>query len=345
MKTRLTELLGIRHPIIQPGMGLVATPALVIATCKAGSLGFLGTQLATPAKLRRQIREIRGALRDGLFGLNLVPHRPGFKRYMDVALEEKVPVLGSGLRDPFRTVGIKKPGNVIYVATVGSARQAANVERAGADAVIVQGWEGGGHTSQIASMVLIPEAVEAVKVPVIAAGGICDGKGLAAALALGAEGIAMGTRFAVTQESPLPDRLKQAYLKAADRDAVLSAVWDGLPERVIRGKKMERYPGWWTHFWDLIPALLAAKRDYDAGWNDMWLTFKMVRQMRWSPPQFLLGMEKTRNTMESGDITRGYSPAGQVVGRIDDIPTCQELVERTVKEAEDIIQGLQGRVL
>ena len=344
MKTRITELLGIKYPIIQSGMGIVADPALVIAACNAGGLGLLATHLASPERLRQQLREIREAVGGKIFGLNLVPHRPGFKRYIDVVLEEQVPVLASGLRDPFRIAGIKKPENVIYIATVGSVRQALAVERAGADAVQVQGWEGGGHASHIASTVLIPEVVAAVKVPVIAAGGFCDGKGLVAALALGAEAIAMGTRFALTQESPLPLQLKQKYLEAMDRDAVLSASWDGLPYRVIAGEKMKRYRGWWTRPWDLLFSFLSAKRDYDASLRDMWETFKLLRQMKWSPPQFLVALEIFRKTMESGNLKKGFVPSGQVVGRIGDIPTCREMMERTTMEAEQIIRDMYGKL-
>ncbi|MFH1088073.1 MAG: nitronate monooxygenase family protein [Chloroflexota bacterium] len=344
MKTRLTELLGIKHPIIQSGMSIVADPALVIAVCNAGGLGILGTSRASPEVLRQQIRDIRDHVRGKPFAVNLVPIRPGFKRYVDVVLEEKVPALSSGIRDPFKTAGIKKPDSILYVATVGAVRPAVSVEKAGADIVIVQGWEGGGHASQIASTVLIPEAVAAVRVPVVAAGGFSDGKGLAAALCLGAEGIAMGTRFAVVKESPIPDKLKQDFVNAADRDAILSASWDGMPYRVIAGQKMKRYRGWLSRPWDVLPSFLSTKRDYNCSFKDMMDTFSLVRRMRWSPPQFLVGLEIVRKTLQTGDLGRGFCPSGQVVGRINDVPTSRELIERTVAEAEQIIQGLNKKL-
>lgn len=343
MKTRITELLGIQHPIVQSGMGLVATPELVRGTCNGGGLGILASLLASPEKLREEIRWIREQVGGKPFAVNVVPMRPGFERFVKVILEEKVPVWSSGLRDPFGIINMKKPENIKYIPTVGAVRQAIKVEKEGADAVIVQGLEAGGHASLIATTVLIPEVVEAVKIPVIAAGGFCDGKGLAAALALGAEGIAMGTMFAVTQESPLPLKLKEEYVKAQDRDAINSAAWDGLAERVIPGEKMKHYHGWLTHFWEILPDFLNAKRDYDASFKDMWETAMQVRQLGGSMFQYLAGMEIARRTFKTGDIRRGWTPAGQVTGRIKDIPTCQELIERTVKEAEQIIKALPGR--
>ena len=345
MKTRITELLGIQYPIIQSAMGWIANPELVSAVCNAGALGLLVPGGLTPEELRQQIHQIHSTTGNKLFGINITPYRPGFKHHIDMIIKEKVLVWSSGLRDPFAMSNITKPENVIYIPTVGNVNQAVKMEKAGADAVIVQGWEGGGHTGRIASTVLIPEVVRAVNIPVIAAGGFCDGKGLAAALALGADGIAMGTRFAITQESPLPPQLKSEYLKASDIDAVLSNIWDGLPMRVIRGENMKRYRGWWTRFWQIIPALLTVKKIYKASWSDMVTTANIVRQVNASLPQFLIGMEMYRRAFLTGDIKKAYSPAGQVVGRIEDLPTCHEVIQRTVIEAEEIIGNLYSQYL
>ncbi|HEX75229.1 MAG TPA: nitronate monooxygenase [Dehalococcoidia bacterium] len=344
MKTRITELLGIKYPIIQSGMGLVADSTLVIGTCNAGGLGILSAWSSTPEGLRKTIREIRQSVGDKTFGVNLVPFQPGYKKYLDVMLEERVPMLNSGLRDPFSLVGMKKPGNVIYIATVGNVRQAVRVEKAGADAVIVQGLEAGGHAGKIASVVLIPEVVKVVKIPVIAAGGFCDGKGLAAALALGAEGIAMGTRFAVTQESPLPPQLKSKYLEARDNDAVLSTVWDGLDMRAIPGQKIKRYHGWWTRFWEIIPTFLYMKKAYNASLRELMGTARLVRQVHAPPIQFMVGMEMFRRGVENGELDRSILIAGQVVGRVEDIPTCHQLIERTVAEAEQVLKDLHSKL-
>jgi len=341
MKTRITELLNIQAPIIQSAMGWVSKVPLVAATCNDGGLGILSPVGLTADELRQQICEVKRLVCGKPFGVNLVSIVPGFKDFMRVVLEEQVPVISSGIRNPFTYTKIKKPENVIYLPTVGSVRQAVSVENSGADAVVVQGWEAGGHGSRVASTVFVPEVARAVKIPVIAAGGFCDGKGLAAALALGAEGIAMGTRFAITQESPLPEQLKLKYLEARDIDAILKE-WDGLPMRAIIDRRMQHYHGWWTHFWDLLPDLLTSRRVYKVSWRDLIKIAGDVRKLHASLPQFVVGMEMNRKGITTGNIRKGYAPAGQVVGRIEDIPTCRELIERTVAEAEQIIRNLHG---
>jgi NAD(P)H-dependent flavin oxidoreductase YrpB (nitropropane dioxygenase family) len=342
MKTRITELLGIKHPIIQSPMATVGRAPLVIATCNAGGLGLFAPPGLTPEQARQQIREIKEKTNGKPFGVNVMPLMPNVRELIKVIIEEEVPVWTSAFRNPLTFFNIKKPDNVTFIPAVGNARQALSVERHGADAVIVQSWESGGHSSLIASSVLIPEVARAVKIPVIAAGGFCDGKGLAAALALGAEGIAMGTRFAITKESPLPDELKKRYIEAKDTDAALSAVWDGMPLRAI--SQMRRYLGWWTHPWDVIPSVLTTKKEFNANWKDMMENAKYLRQMRCSAAQFATGMAMFRKAFDTGDITKAFSPAGQVVGLIEDIPTCRELLERIVAEAEQTIKNLNNKV-
>jgi NAD(P)H-dependent flavin oxidoreductase YrpB (nitropropane dioxygenase family) len=338
MKTRITELFGIKHPVILSPMAFVAQAPLVIAVCKAGGLGLFGPPGLTIKEMRQQIREIKSQVGGRPFGVNVMPIMPKVRELIQVLIEEEVPVWTSGLRNPLTFFNIKKPQNVIFIPAVGNVRQALSVERSGADAVIVQSWESGGHASLIASSVLIPEAARAVKVPVVAAGGFADGNGLAAALALGAEGIAMGTRFAVTQESPIPDGLKKAFIEARDTDAVLSATWDGMPQRAI--SKMRHYRGWWTHPWDAVPNLMASKKAFDASWKEILENARLLMGMKCSPAQFATGMALFRKTLATGDIKKSFSPAGQVVGLIKDIPTCQELIERTVAGAEEVIKHL-----
>jgi NAD(P)H-dependent flavin oxidoreductase YrpB (nitropropane dioxygenase family) len=342
VNTRFTELLGIEYPIIQSGMTNVSDPGLVSAVCKAGGLGILS--VTHPEELRQAILETKESIGDKPFGVNTIPIGPGLKRKIQIMLEEKVPIWSSGLGNPFKIAGIKKPDSVIYIPTVGSVRHAKSVEKAGADAIIVQGWEAGGHGATIASFVLIPEVVDAVKIPVIASGGISDGRGLAAALAFGAEGIAMGTRFAASQESSLSQELKQVLLEAIDSDALKRDVWDGLPLRAIPGRKMRDYRGWWTHFWDLLPCALSEKKMQGASYRDLIEIIKFLRQIKASPFQFAVGMNKVRKTFETANISNGLLAAGQVVGRINDILTCREIIERTNNEAEEVIKLLKGRL-
>ncbi len=343
MKTRITELFGIKHPIIQSPMAFVAHAPLVIATCNAGGLGLFGPPGLTLDEMRRQIREIKAAVGGKPFGVNILPIMPKVRELIDILIEEDVPVWTSGLRNPLTTFKIKKPGNVIFIPAVGNVHQAISVEKSGADAVIVQSWESGGHASLIASSVLIPEAARAVKIPVVAAGGFADGHGLAAALALGAEGIAMGTRFAVTKESPIPEGLKKAYMESRDTDAVLSAVWDGMPQRAI--SQMKHYRGWWSHPWDAIPTLLNSKKSFDASWKEILENTRILMQMKVSPAQFATGMALFQRALAQGSIKHAFAPAGQVTGLIRDIPDCKTLIERTVAEAEQVIRDMNAHNL
>ncbi len=343
MRTRITDLLGIHHPIVQSPMASIGLAPLVIATCNAGGLGLFAPPGMTPEHTREQIREIKKQTHGKPFGVNVMPNMPKVKDVIQVMLEEKVPVWTSAIRSPFAFFNMKKPDDVIYIAAVGNVRQALGVEKEGADAVIVQSWESGGHSSLIASSVLIPEVARAVKIPVVAAGGFCDGKGLVAALALGAEGVAMGTRFAVTHESPLPQSIKNLYLEARDKDAALSANWDGMPLRAI--SKMKNYRGWWTHFWDVLPNMLATKKEFNASFKEMLQNASYMRQIHCSPFQFMTGMAMFRRTIATGDVRKSFTPAGQVVGLIKDIPTCLELITRTVAEAEECVRKLNASVL
>jgi NAD(P)H-dependent flavin oxidoreductase YrpB (nitropropane dioxygenase family) len=343
MKTRITELFGIKHPILQSPMALVAHAPLVIATCNAGGLGLFGPPGLTLDEMRKQIREIKAGVGGRPYGVNILPIMPKVRELIQIMIEEEVPVWTSGLRNPLTVFKMKKPKNVIFIPAVGNVHQAISCEKSGADAVIVQSWESGGHASLIASSVLIPEAARAVKIPVVAAGGFADGHGLAAALALGAEGIAMGTRFAVTQESPIPEGLKKAYMGARDTDAVLSAVWDGMPQRAISG--MKHYRGWWTKPWEAFPTLINSKRSFNASWKEILQNARILMQMKVSPAQFATGMALFQRALKEGSIKHAFAPAGQVTGLVKDIPTCKELIERTVAEAEQVIKDLNARTL
>ncbi len=342
MKTRLTELFGIAHPIVLSPMAFVSRASLVIATCNAGGLGLFGPPGLTPDEIRRQIQEIKVNVGGKPFGVNIMPAIPKIREIIQILIEEEVPVWTSSLRNPLTTLNIKKPENVLFIPAVGNVRQAIRVEQSGADAVIVQSWESGGHSSLIASSVLIPEVSRAVKIPVVAAGGFADGHGLAAALALGAEGIAMGTRFAVTQESPISEGLKKCYIDAGDTDAVLSSRWDGMPARAI--SNMVHYGGWGTHPWDLIPNVILSKKLLKCNVKEMVENAKILSRMNCSPLQFATGQALFNRSLTTGKIDRSFTPAGQVTGLIYDIPTCAELIERTVGKAEQVIRDLSARI-
>ena len=354
MKTRITELLGIKYPIIQSAMNYVAYPSLVAAVSNAGGLGILGAASMNPDDLRKNIKQTR-ELTDKPFGVNFLPYHPEAAEVQSMLVEEKITVASYGRGDPEEIVGRTRPHGVINMPTIGAVRHAVKTEGYGVDALVCQGWEGGGHASYVATLVLLPMVVEAVKVPVVAAGGFCDGKGLVSALAMGAEAIAMGTRFAVTKECPIPDNIKEMYLKASETDTVITPNVTGtrcraLPNKltdivdkqergfpVIRAIKgvfgMGRVLG--VPWWKLGGAAVEMRKAYDIPLSLSGLSQLVASAYR---------HDAMPRALVRGDAEMGFMPSGQVCGRLKDIPTCQELIERIVSEAEEI-QNRVGMII
>ena len=345
MKTRITELLGIKHPIVQAGMGWVSYLPLVVAVANAGGLGVLSATDMTPEELRDQIRKIRELTGDKPFAVNIVPHLPGYRQYVEVMIEEKVAIVSHGLGNPFDILGKSVSHRVIRIPTVGSVKQAVRAERDGADALIVSGEEGGGHCSYTGTLVLTALVADRVKIPVIAAGGIGDGRGLVAALALGAEGISMGTRFAITQESPLPEHIKKLYVEADDEAAAVTTRITGFHCRGIKGEKIKNYRGWMFRPWEVLTSALSLSGAYKTTLRELASSALEVRRTYKTPVQFICGIAKIRYGLIDGDEKRGYMPCGQICGMINDIPTCQELIDRVIAEAEDSIEKTRAKVL
>jgi NAD(P)H-dependent flavin oxidoreductase YrpB (nitropropane dioxygenase family) len=233
VRTALTELVGVRHPIVQTGMGWVAGPRLVSASANAGALGILASATMTPAELRSAVREVRSRT-DRPFGVNLRADAGDAAERVGIVIEEGVRVASFALAPSRELIARLKDAGVIVIPSVGARRHAEKVAAWGADAVVVQGSEGGGHTGEVATTVLLPQVVDAVGIPVVAAGGFRDGRGLVAALALGAAGVAMGTRFLLTADSTVPAAVKAAYLAATVKDVTVTTKVDGLPHRMLR---------------------------------------------------------------------------------------------------------------
>jgi enoyl-[acyl-carrier protein] reductase II len=239
VKTRITELFGIDHPVLLSGMSWVSTPELVAAVSEAGGLGILATGTLTLDQVRESIQRIR-ALTDKPFGANVTLYFPGAERNADVLVEEKVPVVnysmgrGDAICEAVHAYGGK------VVATVTNAKHALAAQRSGADALIVTGHEAAGHGGQVTSLVLVPSIVDQVEIPVIAAGGFADNRGFRAALALGAEGIAMGTRFMASDESPVPTLLKDKAAENQVHQTVYSPKIDGIPARMATSRGATR---------------------------------------------------------------------------------------------------------
>src|SRR3954470_12081084 len=233
METALTRLVGVRRPIVQTGMGGVAGPPLVSATANAGALGILASATMTVDRLRDAVREVKSRT-DAPFGVNLRADAADAGDRVRVIVEEGVRVASFALAPSAELIGALKEAGVVVVPSVGARRHAEKVAAWGADAVIVQGGEGGGHTGEVATTVLLPQVVDAVDIPVVAAGGFFDGRGLVAALAYGAAGVAMGTRFLLTSDSPVGVAVKQLYLDAPVTGTVVTTRVDGLPHRMLR---------------------------------------------------------------------------------------------------------------
>ncbi len=264
MKTRLTELLGIKHPVIQAAMAYIATPELVAAVSNGGGLGMLSTALTTPEGLRKDIAAVR-ELTPKPFGVSLIPFSPAINQLAEVVIEEKVPLVASSFGSPKVIFDLFKGYNAIKMSVVGSPRHAVRAERDGADVIVAEGIEAAGHVSSVGSMILVPKVAATVKVPVVASGGYSTGRQLAAAIVLGAEGMYMGTRFILTQESPLPPNIKQRYLQAKAEDTVITTKLDGYPFRIINNN-LARQLGRrrLSRLWQTIPIVREMKRTYHA---------------------------------------------------------------------------------
>jgi enoyl-[acyl-carrier protein] reductase II len=312
MKTRVTELLKIKHPIIQGAMSWVSFPSLVAAVSNAGGLGILGAAFMTADQLRENIRKTR-ALTNKPFAVNFMADNPIVDQLLDVIIEENVKVASYGRGNPKKIIERVKPYGIIALPTMGSLKHAIRAEHDGADAVIVQGTEAGGHTGYVATMVLTPLVVSRVKIPVIAAGGIGNARGLLAALALGAEGISMGSRFILTKESPVPDHVKQYLLERTEEDTVVTDNLTGVRCRVIKNDFAKRL-------------MEMAKNKVDP----------------WEMMQY--GVGRIRKAFVEGDLEWGSMAFSQACGLMQEIPSCQELIENMVKEAEEILKSITPKI-
>ncbi|MBT2423035.1 nitronate monooxygenase [Streptomyces sp. ISL-22] len=340
METPLTRLVGVRHPIVQTGMGWVAGPRLVSATANAGALGILASATMTADRLREAIREVRSRT-DAPFGVNLRADAADAAERVRIIVEEGVRVASFALApSPALIAGLKEAG-VVVIPTVGARRHAEKVAAWGADAVIVQGGEGGGHTGEVATTVLLPQVVDAVNVPVVAAGGFFDGRGLVAALAYGAAGVAMGTRFLLTSDSTVPDAVKARYLAATVRDITVTRAVDGLPHRMLRTDLVDALErsGRTKSLLQAVRRAAGFRKLSGTSWRRMIRDGRALKhggELSWS--QVLLAANTPmllKASMVDGRTDLGVMASGQVAGVIGDLPTCAELVERIMKEAED----------
>ncbi|MFC8246303.1 NAD(P)H-dependent flavin oxidoreductase [Streptomyces chartreusis] len=345
METPLTRLVGVRRPIVQTGMGWVAGPRLVSATANAGALGILASATMTVDGLRAAVREVKSRT-DAPFGVNLRADASDAGDRVRVMIDEGVRVASFALAPSRELMAELKDAGVVVIPSIGARRHAEKVAAWGADAVIVQGGEGGGHTGEVATTVLLPQVVDAVEIPVVAAGGFFDGRGLVAALSYGAAGIAMGTRFLLTSDSTVPEAVKARYLAATVRDVTVTTAVDGLPHRMLRTDlvdALERSGRAWA-FLQAVRRAAGYRKLSGTTWRRMLLDGRALRHgkdLSWS--QVLLAANTPmllRASMVDGRTDLGVMASGQVAGLIDDLPSCAELVDRIMKEAEQTRERL-----
>ena len=307
MKTEITELLNIEYPIIQGGMAWVADYHLAAAVSNAGGLGLIGSGGAPASWVKYQIREVK-KLTDKPFGVNIMLMNPEADEIAKVIVEEKVPVVTTGAGNPAKYIKEWKEAGVKVIPVVASCALAKMMERCGADAVVAEGTEAGGHIGEITTMSLVPQVVDAVNIPVIAAGGIADGRGFAAALMLGAKAVQMGTHFVATKECNVHENYKEKIIKAKDIDSKVTGRSTGHPVRVLRNQMSNEY----------------IKKEQEGA------TLEELE---------LLTLGGLRKAVVEGNVKEGSLMAGQIAGLVKKQYTCKELIEKVVTEGQQVIEN------
>ena len=307
MQTEVTKLLGIKYPIIQGGMAWVAEHHLAAAVSEAGGLGLIGAANAPAEWVREEIRKAK-ELTDKPFGVNIMLMSHYADDVAKVVAEEGVKVVTTGAGNPGKYLASWKEAGICVIPVVASVALAKMMERAGVDAVVAEGTESGGHIGETTTMVLVPQVVDAVKIPVIAAGGIADGRGIAAAFMLGAKGVQLGTRFVASKEAVVHQNYKDYIVKAKDIDTRVTGRSTGHPVRVLRNAVTKEY-------------LELEKKG---------ASFEELES---------LTVGGLRRAVQEGDTKTGSLMSGQIAGMIRDIPTCQEIIDRLVTETDKLMKG------
>lgn len=308
MNTRITELLGIEYPVIQGGMAWVAEHQLAAAVSNAGGLGLIGAASAPPEVVREEIQKAK-ELTDKPFGVNVMLLNPNAEEVAKVVVEEGVKVVTTGAGNPAKFMPMWKEAGVKVIPVVASVAMAKMMQKGGADAVVAEGMESGGHIGSATTMTLVPQIVDAISIPVIAAGGIADGRGYAAAMMLGASAVQMGTRFVVAKESIVHENYKQKLIKAKDIDSEVTGMSTGHPIRVLRNKMTREY-------------------------------LKMEQAGASFEELELLTLGSLRKAVMEGDVVNGSVMAGQIAGLISKEETCAEIIRDIVENGEKLLHGV-----
>ena len=316
MESKISQLLGIQYPIIQGGMAWVANPSLASAVSNAGGLGIIACGHAPGPVVHGFIDEMK-QLTDKPFGVNIMLLSPFVDEVVDVVCQAGVKVVCTGAGNPGKYMDKFKAAGIIVIPVVASVALAKRMEKAGADAVVIEGMEAGGHIGKTTTIALLPQVVDAVNIPVIAAGGIGDGRGMAAALMLGAEAVQLGTRFLVAKESTAHDNFKQAVIKAKDIDTVITGQITGHPVRVLRNKLTKIY--------------LQAEKEETSKENPDFERLEAI------------GKGALRRIVVEGDTQMGSMMAGQIAGLIQKEETCKEIIEELMRDSRKTIQEQMKR--
>lgn len=306
MKTRITELLGIEYPIIQGGMAWVAEHTLAAAVSNAGGFGLIGGASASADIVREEIRKAK-ELTDKPFGVNVMLMSPHADEVAKVVVEEGIKAVTTGAGNPEKYMAMWKEAGVKVIPVVASVALAKRMEKYGADAVVAEGCESGGHIGSQTTMTLVPQVVDAVSIPVIAAGGVADGRGMAAAMMLGAEAVQVGTRFVASTEAVVHENYKEKIVKAKDIDSEVTGMSNGHPIRVLRNKMTREY-------------------------------LRMEKEGAPFEELEYLTLGSLRKAVVEGDVMNGSLMAGQIAGMIRDIKSCKEIVEEMNAQAEELMK-------
>jgi len=343
MKTRMTEILGIKHPIMLAGMAFISLPKLVAAVSNAGGIGMLNSVAYTPNQMKDVIKQVK-SLTDKPFGVNATLIMPNARENIEVALEEKVPIINFALGKGDWIIKAAHGYGGKVLATVAIEKHARRAEADGADALVVTGHEAAAHGAEVGTMVLVNSIASQTKLPIIAAGGFCDGRGLAAALVLGADGISMGTRFMLTQECDMHEKAKELSLKAGIEDTLCSEKIDGLPGRWLKNPAAIKMAQGRPSPFQALSSALRIKKMINVPLYKLLMGGLKQRGVQDLARQ-ALGLKGLQVAIESGDLETGVLPISQAIGLMRDIPTCKELIERTVAEAQELLESVSKKVI
>jgi len=349
LHTPLIDMVGCRYPIVQTAMGWVARPELVAASCNAGAFGFLAAASLRAAEVGPAIDQVR-TLTDRSFGVNFHMFQPGAAQIVETIIAAKVKAVSFGRGPDKAMIKRFRDAGIVCMPTVGALRHAQKMVQIGVDALTIQGGEGGGHTGSVPTTLLLPQVLDAVKVPVVAAGGFFDGRGLAAALAFGAAGVAMGTRFLMTRDCPVPEVTKKRYVTAELDDIVLTTRLDGLQHRLIRNEVLAdiEHAGPMRLLVGALRNALRLKRLTGAKLGELVAAARGIqREGGLSFGQALMAANSPvliERSMIQGRPAEGVMSTGMVAGILGDLPSCDELVAAMVGDAEARLRQLCGGV-